>query len=971
KRDKDGDVILVKILRKQLSELNPWMKNNPESIEAAIEKISEENFPTNLSHMETNEIIHSMYTEKSKGSQKPLQILFDDGHGEEMTNVKLFDFDEPEKNNFLVTNQLRFRKDRGSILPDIMIYVNGFPLVMIECKSPNIEDPMGTAVDDLDDYQESNNGADRLFFYNLFLIATSGNFARHGCIEANVNFYSKWSSTYPYSIQEVENLAKRKPREQENLIVGSLNKKTLMRMLEKYMIFDKVENTIIKKMPRHHQLRTVSKAVERLKVSISTSSNLGGTVWHSQGSGKSLTMFWLAKEISNLNNIPIIVVTDRTSLDDQIHKNFESAGWHNPIRADSADHLIEEMKNPDKKIIMTTIQKLGLKKNPKTLTDKPVVILTDESHRTQFGDDATRMRNSMRKGIFFAFTATPIKIGKRNVVKEFGNEIDTYSWAESIADEATVGIEYRPEFLQFPIKVSSKAFSEEFEKEFKGYTKAQKDAIREDKIEMNNFRIGVKRIKEISEFIVKDFNERVGINGFKAMIVASNREAAVRYKNALDSIAGAPKSIVIMSGGTGESGLDGDSWDKYHLSKSDKEIKSKEFAKKDDDNKILIVSDMLLTGYDAPILDTLYLDHKLKQHTLLQAIARVNRKYSTKQFGTVFDLINVGEELAIAKKMFDADQVNGITVDRKTLLSTLKGSHLQVMTDVKGIDPSNPSEVLERFSKKDKIDKFYTHYVKFEKALDAVMPDPEAEKYLKDYANLKIAVIHLRNFINNKSNKFSTKQKEFSKRIQRIVDKYVTVQKINIPIPVISYDDENFGIEVKKLTPKAQNAAAGGQLGTIIELGKPANPAFYKDIEEQLNNLVTSEEEGRITAEQLFESLTDLREEARKEGDVRKELGLKTIMEFAIYGELKQIVNEKELCVKNAILIYKKILPLTQYVDCFKPEKTAIRKEMEKSIYEILSDKFPENRIDDLTEKIIDLFKKNIQNDQVDGSDKK
>jgi hypothetical protein len=153
-------------------------------------------------------------------------------------------------------------------------------------------------------------------------------------------------------------------------------------------------------------------------------------------------------------------------------------------------------------------------------------------------------------------------------------------------------------------------------------------------------------------------------------------------------------------------------------------------------------------------------------------------------------------------------------------------------------------------------------------------------------------------------------------------------------------------------------------------LGKPANPSFYKDIEEQLNNLVTSEEEGRITAEQLFESLTDLREEARKEGDVRKELGLETIIEFAVYGELKQIVNEKELCVEKAILIYKKIFPLTEYVDCFKPEKTAIRKEMEKNIYETLSGEFPEDKIDDLTEKIIDLFKKNIQNDQVDGSDK-
>ena len=956
-RKKESEVILYDILKQQLPELNPWMKKHPEAIDTAIEKIREDNYPHNRSHTEINEIIHAMYAEISFDNLKPFEIPFDLGQGEENQPVKLFNFDEPEKNNFAVTNQLKFQKHKGHVRPDVMVYVNGFPLVMIECKSPNIEEPIYNAVqDNLRKYQTSDNGADRLFFYNLFLIATCGDYAKHGCIESDVNFYARWSSTYPYSDQEVENLAKRKPREQESLIAGMLNKKTLIDILQNYVIFDRVDDKIIKKIPKHQQFRAVSKTIKELELSIPAESNIGGTIWHSQGSGKSLTMFWLARQIrKHFGDIPILVVTDRISLDSQIHKNFEGAGWNKPLRAKNASGVVEELKSPEKKVIMSTIQKLGLKENPQILTDKQVIILTDESHRTQFGDDATRMRAALPKGIFFAFTATPIDKKHRKVFETFGDEIDSYTWAESIADGSTVGIRYMPRHV--PMTVNSKLLTQEFEKEFKHLSKEKRDKIRENEVEKEKLRKATERIETIAQYIVDDFNTRVGVDNFKAMIVASNREAAVRYKKSLDKIKDAPKSIIIMSSNMDETGVDGDSWNDYHLTSKEREIKSKEFAKADNENKILIVSDMLLTGYDAPIIGTMYLDHKLKEHTLLQAIARVNRKYSIKQYGSIVDFINISKDLEYAKNMFNIEQTKDLTFDKDVLVASLDATWVQAMFDVKGIDPKDRSQVLEHFGKIDKRNAFYTHYKAFEKALDAVMPEPEAEKYLDDFDILTVTVTHIKNFLSK--DKFRTKP--YSNKIQQLIDKHVASGKIKIPIDSIDYDDENFGIEISKMTSKrAQNAALAGRLGGVIEIGRPDNPVFYGDLEEQLQHLLKSEKDTDEYAEQLFRGLTALLEDAKKQEQKRKDLGFENEFEFAVYGEFKKIVDNQSVCVEKSILVYDKILPLTQYVDWINPEKTKIKKDMERLIYEALSEDFPEDKIDELTEKIIALAKRHL-----------
>ena len=246
---------------------------------------------------------------------------------------------------------------------------------------------------------------------------------------------------------------------------------------------------------------------------------------------------------------------------------------------------------------------------------------------------------------------------------------------------------------------------------------------------------------------------------------------------------------------------------------------------------------------------------------------------------------------------------------------------------------------------------------KHPEAIDAVMPEPEAEPYLDDFDKLTTTVTHIKNFLNK--DKFSTKP--YSNKIQQLIDKHVAAGKIKIPIDSIDFDDENFGIEISKMGSKgAQNAALSGRLSGVIDIGKPDNPIFYGDLEEQLQHLLQSEEDKRIDAEQLFQGLTKLQDDSQKQEQKRKELGLENDFEFAVFGELKQIVDEQSLCIEKSILIYESILPLTKFVDCFNPEKIAIRKDMERIIYEALSDKFPEDKIDELTEKIIDLAKRHL-----------
>ena len=374
------EVLLYDRLEAAIRRLNPEFDDD--GVYEALNQINETSFPYTLDVMDTNEKIRAKLVGLSRsGGLEPITVTQNFGEDNVEKTVRLFDFDNPENNDFLFTNQFKLDGLKEPVYPDIVIFVNGIPLVLIECKSPTIKDPLIQAVEkNFTRYQSRGAGYERLMFNNNFLVATSGLQARHGTIGANVNQYARWSESFPLSFDDIEKICKRKPREQEILIAGMLSKSHLLDLLKNYVIYEVVNNRRIKKIAKHQQYRVVTKAVDRLKLHDNVKGK-GGVIWHTQGSGKSLSMLWLATQLMyKFDNPPILIVTDRKQLDEQIHTTFRECGFPEPEKARSTKHLEQLLKNPKGKTIMTTIQKFGTADNH-IHTDEKVITLIDEGHR--------------------------------------------------------------------------------------------------------------------------------------------------------------------------------------------------------------------------------------------------------------------------------------------------------------------------------------------------------------------------------------------------------------------------------------------------------------------------------------------------------------------------------------------------------------------------------------------------------------
>jgi type I restriction enzyme, R subunit len=421
------EVLLYDRLKSAIRKHNPWI--DEDGIREALSKIEESRFPYTWDVMDTNERIRAMLVGLSRsGGLEPITVTQNFGEDNVEKTVKLFDFDNPENNDFLVTNQFQLDGLKQPILPDIVIFVNRVPLVIMECKSPYIKDPIQEAVEkNFDRYQSRDNGYERLMFYNHILVATSGEQARHGTIGAKLNHYARRSEAYPYTEEDIHKMCGFKPREQEILIAGMLSKSHLLDLLKNYTIYEVVNNKMIKKVAKHQQYRAVTKVVGRLDLEKNVADK-GGIIWHTQGSGKSLSMLWLATQLMyRFGNPPIVIVTDRTQLDEQIHGTFKACGFPDPISTTTRRHLQQLLNNPKGKTIMTTIQKFGSKENH-IHTDQKVIALIDEAHRTQYKFNAQAMRAAMPNAVFFAFTGTPIDKKNRSTYQVFGPLLDKYSF---------------------------------------------------------------------------------------------------------------------------------------------------------------------------------------------------------------------------------------------------------------------------------------------------------------------------------------------------------------------------------------------------------------------------------------------------------------------------------------------------------------------------------------------------------------
>ncbi|MCK6685845.1 MAG: type I restriction endonuclease subunit R, partial [Thermoanaerobaculia bacterium] len=735
------EVILSKRLGTALRRLNPWLSD--ENVHKAVRAVTHVQ-ATSL--IEANEKLHTVLT-------YGISLEQDRGDGRRNYQVHFIDFDRPRENDLAVTRQFKVKGPKKHVIADVVLLVNGIPLVVIEAKSPALgEKWLQEAVDQIHRYQEIGSGfngmgAPRLFETAQVLVATCLEQARYGTILTPQRYFFDWKVPHPRSVEDLQEELGRKPHPQEVLFEGVLTPENLLDIVRNFVVFERDPKTgkTLKKLCRYQQFAAVNKALERARTA-KRPAERGGVVWHTQGSGKSLTMLWLALKVRRdpfHENPTLVIVTDRTDLDEQITGTFQRCGFPNPVQAESVRHLKELLSGPPGLTILTTVQKfqpigegkpngtrrLDREEFPVLSTARNIFVLSDESHRTQYGGLAANMRRALPNAAFLGFTGTPIDKKDRSTLATFGPYIDTYTIEQAVADGATVPIFYESRLPE--LRIVGQSLDKVFDHVFSDWTPEEREAIKQKFGTEEAIAGAPKRIEAICLDLIDHFTKFVLPNGFKAQIVTPTRDAAVTYKETLDRL-NAPQSAVVISG----SNDDKAHLVRWHLSDDEKKKSIERFKKEDDPLAIVVVCDMLLTGFDAPVEQVMYLDSPLREHTLLQAIARVNRPCGEKKtYGLIVDYWGVSEALQEALAIFAPTDIQGAMHPKGDELPRLQARHAAVLRFFQKVrDRNDLDQCVAVLESEDIRAEFEAAFRRFGQSMDMVMPDPKALPY---YADLK------------------------------------------------------------------------------------------------------------------------------------------------------------------------------------------------------------------------------------------
>jgi type I restriction enzyme, R subunit len=636
--------------------------------------------------LHNNEEFHRLLVEKVK-------IPYQQNGYERSHEVALVDFDNPLNNQFTAINQYTIIENNQNKRPDVLLFVNGLPLVVIELKNAASENAnIKSAYQQIQTYKAI---IPSLFIYNAICILSDGLECKAGSVSADLSRYMTWKTA-----DGIKEASRFKPQ-LETLLKGMLQTATLLDLVRNFIVFEKskkedaktglIQIQTVKKLAAYHQYYAVNKAVQSSVVASGINGDKrGGVVWHTQGSGKSLSMvFYSGKLITSpeMRNPTIVVITDRNDLDDQLFDTFASSVQllrQEPVQAENREHLKELLKVASGGIVFTTIQKF-LPENNKSVYDqlsdrKNVVVIADEAHRTQYGfeaklvdekDKETKevigkriaygfakyMRDALPNATYIGFTGTPIEGTDVNTPQVFGNYIDRYDIKDAVDDGATVKIFYESRLAKVNLDEQGRRLIEEFDKELEQdeeVTDKQKAKAKWTKLEaiVGN----QERVKNLAKDIVSHFEKRQTVFEGKAMIVAMSRRIAADLYAAIitlrpewhndDMTKGFIKVVMTTNS------ADGPEISKHHTTKQQRKDLSERMKDPDDELKLVIVRDMWLTGFDAPCLNTMYVDKPMRGHNLMQAIARVNRVFKDKPGGLIVDYLGIGTDLKKALSFY-------------------------------------------------------------------------------------------------------------------------------------------------------------------------------------------------------------------------------------------------------------------------------------------------------------------------------
>lgn len=867
------EVVMLPVLREQLQMINPWLEDD--QVEDVVKQLTT-NFPgSNL--LQNNRHAFNLLLENTSVSENRKT-------GEKSPTVKFIDFKNRDHNRFIAVCQFKVRilGTEHHIIPDIVLFLNGLPVVVIECKSPKVKEPIPEAIDQLMRYSEQRGakgeGSPPLFYYNQFVVTTCRQQAKFGTITThNEKHFYRWSDPYPRTVNDLDH-GRSGPNDQQRLVAGMLDRDNLLDLIRTFTLFstnDKGE--LIKIVARYQQFRAVKLAVKRLMEGKNPRER-SGIIWHTQGSGKSLTMMFMVRDMyrqASLSNWKVIFVTDRTQLEQQLAETSQSIGFTVKV-ADSIKKLKELLSSEASDLVMAMIHKFreaDLSETFPELNASPnILVMTDEAHRSQYSRLAANLDKGIPEATRIGYTGTPIDKTER----VFGDYIDKYTMRQSIEDGVTLEIVYEGRTHKAKV-TDSKGMDTMFKDVFHDYTLPERLQImgaggRRSYLEADD------TIKAKAKDMVAHYLAHVFPNGYKAQIVATSREAAVRYKKHVDAAIEASiadlekanplkvnigslkqlKSDVVVSGRHN---------DEVHLapytisSTHEKTIKSFKlpFGTEDEgvkgDMGIVIVNSMLLTGFDAPVEQVMYLDKIIVAHGLLQAIARVNRVGGqAKDKGFVVDYVGIGNNLKKALDSYDEreqKEVIDVLSFPEEELRELKASHDAILALMKkhGLeDLCDHDAFFDVFYDEDLRFEFVSLFKKFTKNLNVVFPAKEALGFMGDYqALVEINVMAEKHFRDGRLS-----MKGIPAKLRTITDAFLETRGIDVKVEPISILDEDFQKQVKKHDRTKTKAAEiehairhhlDVELDDDPELQASFSEALKKIFEEFANNWKKIQEE--------------------------------------------------------------------------------------------------------------------------------
>ncbi|MBB1398081.1 type I restriction endonuclease subunit R [Pseudoalteromonas sp. SG44-8] len=895
-RPYNRDVVLVGQLNAAIKRINPWISDEN------LKKVSREvTHPFFAGLMEYN---HAFY--KTLVSYQSVEQ--DLGKGRKGQTVKIIDFDNIDNNEFICTNQFKVEGVNQNIIPDIVCFVNGIPLAVIECKSPYITSPMSDGINQLRRYANlrhpnDDEGAEKLFWYNQLMVSTCRDQAKVGTISSSSQHYGDWKDAYPFTDKEliVEN-GTEGVTAQQRLLAGMFNREGFLDLLQNFVIYETVDGRLIKKVARYQQYRAVNKVIERLKNG-ETRRDKSGVVWHTQGSGKSLTMVMLAVKMrrdAELQQYKLVFVTDRTQLDEQLSSTFRDAQGETVYNASSVTKLRELLKKDSSDLVTAMVQKFqeaekeAANGDPdKTFTDlntsEKIIVLADEAHRTQFGGLAMVINAALPNAPKIGFTGTPL-LKTQKMGQAFGGYIDQYKINEAVEDGATVRILY--EGREVITDVSGKSLDKLFEEYFGDYTKEEQREIKQKYGVERAVREAPARIRWVCIDLLKHYREHIQPDGFKAMIVTGSRHAAALYKKTLDEL-GAPPSEVIISG---------DHNDEAYISQYTDKVKQKKaidnFPKPLNENStaFLIVKDMLLTGFDAPIAQVMYIDRKLQDHTLMQAIARVNRTYKGKTCGFVVDYYGLSQHLTDALDMFTSDDVDGTFQSLKDEIPKLKAAHTVAMGFFKGVlvngKASTDVDDYVLVLKDEAIrSQFEMAFKRFAKQMNVILPDKAASPFIKD-------LTFLGKVLNAARVRYREEGLDLSgvgEKVRQLVDEHIISTGVDPKIPPVDLLAANFKDKLKEVKSTESKASeVESAIKHHITVNLEEDPEYYKSLSLRLRDIIVK---NAGNWERQLELLLDMVDNIESEHQkAAQDIGLSET-EYAFYNiltaEVSQVAENK------------------------------------------------------------------------------